>query len=279
MTIQVTNPASRPIFDFDDIGAWGPRLRLFLAPVLPADVEEQIKRAKPAFYEDARNVLCEAAEPDALALLIQRWLCSHTVVAYHGSRLTPEEMQSIRDHGLKLLKLADRAPRLKRVLSQHPRWSEVSDRLPALIHRHGEGWRTGGVGRREGTAHACPSLAGLLQGCNHYFAGAEVDQNVAGELLGVEEGRALLLTWGDPVLVTLAVPGEAAIAAANPFGMPESGFPNLVREIVTVFSYWLANSTYGPRNDADSFALWFEAAVPPEWISAIRIVSPDELTD
>jgi hypothetical protein len=120
-------------------------------------------------------------------------------MGYHGSRLTQDEVASIREIGLIPLVAAARRSRLARAFSTHPRWTNVADQLDAAIHAHGAGER---AGRREAQVHLTLSRSGLTGSFNHYLThGSEFDQHVAYALLG-QEGKDLLATDGEPVLWT-----------------------------------------------------------------------------
>ncbi len=104
-----------------------------------------------------------------------------------------------------------------------------------------------------------------MNGFNHYLThGSEFDQCVVTLLLG-EKGKELLAKYGEPVLVKLAVPGEKALAAANPYRLnPES--LNLVRQIIQVWAYWLAKPEFVVAKQEYDCGLIFYNNVSSEWI-------------
>jgi hypothetical protein len=108
-----------------------------------------------------------------------------------------------------------------------------------------------------------------VNGFNHYLLyGSEFDQCVVSLLFRNTE-KELLARYGVPVLVRLAVPGEKALAAANPYTLDPEGCCDLVREIIRVWTYWLADSTLVIADLKYNCGLIFNHDVPPEWISSI----------
>jgi hypothetical protein len=82
-----------------------------------------------------------------------------------------------------------------------------------------------------------------------------------------DEGLELLGGYGSPVIFKIAVPGTVAFHAANP-NVPELpiGFPNLVRELLDAWAFWLANPTFSPQTLEVDCGLKFSTDVPPAWI-------------
>ena len=105
------------MFDFDHIEAWGPRLCRKLSVAVPGDVSQAIASGKPKLVEDARDILLSKVDQTVVLRLVVNWLKLQTIVAYHGSRLTAEEIVDIRRDGLRVLKATDREQRLRTILS------------------------------------------------------------------------------------------------------------------------------------------------------------------
>jgi hypothetical protein len=199
--------------------------------------------------------------------LVVNWLKLQTIVAYHGSRLTAEEIVDVRRDGLRVLKATDREQRLRTILSAHPRWRTVERSLTEAIDAYGVNWLQNNSGRREGSVHATISRSGLIKSFNRYLKyGSEFDQVVSQRLLE-DEGVELLGGYGSPVIFKIAVPGVVAFHAANPC-LPELpiGLPNLVRELLDAWAFWLANPTFSTQTLEVDCGLKFSADVPPEWI-------------
>ena len=160
------------MLDFDCIDDWTHQLSAALNDHLPDAVDSIFLDAAPELVEDARDLLFEVADRDAIIDATLTWIRGTHVVGYHGTRLTEPEVESVRELGLLPLKGSARRNRLACTLSAHPRWSEVVDRLDAEIEAHGTG--------REDLVALTLSRAGLEKSFNHYLAhGAEFDYDVA----------------------------------------------------------------------------------------------------
>jgi len=255
------------MFDFDHIEAWGPRLCRELSVAVPGDVSQAIASGKPKLIEDARDILLSKVDQTVVLRLAVNWLKLQIIVAYHGSRLTAEEIVDVRRDGLRVLKATDRQQRLRSILSAHPRWPTVKCSLTEVVDAYGVNWLQNNSGRREGSVHATISRSGLIKSFNHYLKyGSEFDQVVSQRLLE-NEGVELLGGYGSPVIFKIAVPGAVAFHAANPClrELP-IGLPNLVRELLDAWAFWLANPTFSTQTLAVDCGLKFSADVSPEWI-------------
>jgi hypothetical protein len=200
------------------------------------------------------------------------WIRSKTIAAYHGSRLSEEEIASVRARGLIPLRAEDRRTRIARALSSHPRWGDVRHELDGAIQNHG---RYKAAGAREGQVHLTLSREGLVNGFNHYLThGAEFDQHVAHALLG-PEGTELLATVGRARLIQVAVPGPLALEAAHPhFSIDDirrrGDTPNIVDGFLKAWSYRLAYPEFQSRILKIDSGMVFHSAVPPAWITNIE---------
>jgi hypothetical protein len=54
----------------------------------------------PKYVEDARRAVLQLAGKDDVIDAVLEWIQSSTIHGYHGSRLRPEEVLSIKDIGL-----------------------------------------------------------------------------------------------------------------------------------------------------------------------------------
>lgn len=256
------------MIDFDDIEDWAPKITTALSQHVPDSVAQELAATAPEFVEDARDLLFELTGRDTVIDATLAWIRSREIVGYHGTRLTDEEVASVRANGLVPLKAEARRPRLERALSLHPRWHEVSDQLDAAIQAHGRG---GVAGNREGQVHLTLSKAGLTKGFNHYLThGAEFDQNVASKLLG-QEGKELLASDGKPTMIKVAVPGPRALDAAHPyFGIEDlrdrGGVPNLVDHFLEAWSFRLAHPGFQSHTLRIDCGMIFRSTVPAAWI-------------
>lgn len=263
------------MLDFDCIDDWTQQLSVALEDHLHDGVVSALVGAAPEFIEDARDLLFELTDKDAIIDATLTWIRSTQVVGYHGTRLTDTEVASIQDLGLLPLKACARRDRLSRALSAHPRWNKVADNLDAAIQLYGPG---ASVGQRENRVYLTLSRAGLTQSFNRYLThGSEFDQRVAQELLGIE-GTDLLRHDGRPRLIHVAVPGNAALDAAHPFfdieGIRARGdVPNLVDDFLKAWSYRLAHPNFQARTLKVDSGMVFHSVVPSDWLLRIETVA------
>jgi len=256
------------MLDFDNIDDWAPKLAATLRPHVLNSVEQMLVEATPEYIEDARDLLLDLTDRDAVIDAVLDWLRSRKIAGYHGSRLTDAEISSVQVGGLIPLEADTRRDRLIRALSPHPRWPEVAAQLDAAIQAHGQG---GCAGSREGQVHLTLSRVGLTNGFDHYLTyGAEFDQHVAHKLLGTE-GKELLARDGEPRVIQVAVPGASALDAAHPiFSIDDvraSGeVPNLVDEFLKSWSYRLAYPSFQSRTLRVDCGMIFNQTVPAAWI-------------
>ena len=112
-------------FDFDTIHEWEPHITKVLTPLLPADIVERVRQEKPKYVEDARDIVIQHGDINAIGMAIVEWLKRSTVIAYHGTRLTTEDVTSVERDGFLPLRVANRKPRLERALANHPQWPQA----------------------------------------------------------------------------------------------------------------------------------------------------------
>lgn len=250
---------------FDDPSTWVPSL----ADALGSDLSNRLSalRKPHEYVEDSLDTLLKN-DGKAILRLTLGWVSRNRVAAYHGTRLSPNELHSIRERGLAILAVASREARLRRALSAHPNWMSVAARLESAVDRGGAGVM---IGNRSGQAHLTLSKVGLTKGFNHYLThGSEFDQRIAHQLLG-DEGVSLLASDGVGYLLEFSVPGDEAIAAANRYisaeEMIERGeAPNVVRDFLKVLSYRVYDSEFSPENMRTDCGLVFYRDVPPDWL-------------
>ncbi len=144
-----------------------------------------------------------------------------------------------------------------------------------MLREFGPGER---AGRREGQVHLTLSRGGLVNGFNHYLTrGSEFDQRVAHTLLGAD-GTALLEADGEPMIISVAVPGQVALDAANRYSavdecLAHGEVPVLVDEFVKSWCYGLAHPGFDCSTLEVDCGLVFESTVPAAWIVGIDPVS------
>jgi hypothetical protein len=117
------------MFDLDTIDDWFSPQSKVLTPHLPPDFIERVRKANPRYIENARDVVLGLGDKD--------WIRSETVLAYHGTRLTPAELESVRARGLMPLQALARRERLIGALSSHPSWPQVENQLEGLLQERG----------------------------------------------------------------------------------------------------------------------------------------------
>lgn len=260
---------------YDEIDDWVPSLNAAVGSLVSGKVRSALMQAQPECVEDALDLLFELANRDAVIDATLEWIRSNQIVGYHGSRLTDDDIVSIREHGLIPLRAAARRLRLTRALSCHPLWLEVASKLDGVLTEYGAGGRGG---CREDQVHLTLSREGLMRGFNHYLThGAEFDQCIAEELLG-SDGKILLSKDGAPILVTIAVPGAVALTAAHPHFSIEDirsngSVPNLAREFLRAWSYHIAHPGFQSASLEVDCGMVFRNVVPAVWIVSLHTVT------
>ena len=253
--------------DFDEIHVWGPKLSGHMSHLIPLELARQaISAGRPGYIEDAAKIFFSDVYQDKARFTAEvvAWIEAQTVTAYHGSRLGGAEVDALKREGLTALSAERRREPLRKKLSNDPRWCETKFDVAFTELVRGQSW-----GKREGQVHATISRGGLINGFNHYLTyGSEFDQCLLTLLFG-SASKELLAQYGVPTLVQLAIPGGKALAAANPYTLNSNECPNLAREIVEVWTYWLADPTLAVANLEYDCGLVFDHDVPPEWIVSI----------
>jgi hypothetical protein len=262
--------------DFDRIEEWETDFRAALSSCVTKAAIVAIARSKPQYVEDARDLLFERANRDAVIDATLSWIGSSNITAYHGTRLTDAELQNVRKLGLVPLNAGARRARLDRALSSHADWVNAQsqmDKVLADLGQHNLG------GHREGQVHLTLSRAGLTNGFNHYLThGAEFDQHAAQALLG-DDGTALLAKDGKRTIIQVVVAGDRALQACHRYLTVEDlrsrgDVPNLVDQLLKAWGYRLAYPDFDPRTLEVDCGFVFKETVPSDWIAKIEIL-PD----
>jgi hypothetical protein len=262
----------RRVVDFDRIEEWERDLCAALAGFVTDATIREIARTDLQFVEDTRDLLFERAGRDNVIDATLTWINSSRIAAYHGTRLTDAEVQSVRIHGLVPLCAEARRARIDRAFSGHAHWANVVVRLDQVLEdfgKHDLG------GHREGQVHLTLSRAGLESGFNHYLShGSEFDQRAAFELLG-DEGKALLAKDGMKTIVQVVIAGDRALRACHPYFTVDDlrsrgDVPNLVNEVLKVWSYRLAHPGFDPRTLKVDCGLVFKQTILPVWIAKLE---------
>ena len=259
------------MLDFDDNSKWGPQLTAAFGNLLSTQAVETLTAAKPEYIEDAYDLLFSCTDKQQIVDATLAWIRSMKVAGYHGSRLINSDVESIRTCGLLPLDANSRRSRLTRALSSHPEWDQAEACLDFALQHPGEGIM---AKHREGQVHLTISRCGLICDFNQYLLfGSEFDQHVAQTLVGVG-GKELLREDGQARVVRVAVPGEDALNAANPYFSVDyqlscGNVPNLVDYVLQVWSYGLAYPEFDGGTLKVDCGMVFHEAVSPAWIVQI----------
>jgi hypothetical protein len=262
------------MFDFDAIDRWGPSLASYLEEVVPAKAYEFLRDRKPKSLEEYRDVLFRApgVRPSKVNSSTSDWLLLQPVIAYHGSRLTPAEIENVTLKGLKPLDARRRTDRLRLIFSRHPNWFDISGRLSEVIDEFGVHGLAKGHGLREGFVHAAISRASLINCFDRYLIyGSEFDQMIALSLVG-KSGLRLLASYGQTVLIRLRIPSAVVIKAANPYPGIGGKIPRPIGDILYSWARWAVDRTCSNTNSGVDCGLRFEAPIPPDWIVGHEIL-------
>lgn len=257
-------------FDLDRIGEWGPRLTVALDAVVASDLRDSVQASSAGCHDDALEMIVAGVNRSRLIGVAREWLRSQHVIGYHGSRLSEEEIASVCADGLQPLVTWRRREGLEATLSRHALWSQVAERLDDVMEA------IAGNGRREGQAHLTLSRGMLLTASPHYLReGSEFDRAVARELLG-GDAIALLREGRSPVLITVAVPGEAALEVSER-RTSDGEMSGLVRVVLQVWSDWLRDPDFDPSSRRIDVGLIFHEVIPPGWVVEVAFTGEPDL--
>ena len=265
------------VIDFDNIEDWAPLLTTKLKPLVPETaLYELLAVASSKSIPEVCYLIRNSGYGKALRDAAIEWVGSVTIAGYHGTRLTETEVDSIRIKGLLLLKVENRGARLRRALSNHNRWCQVAENLDEAL----QDLREGKWGQREGQTHLTLSRASFSYDLKQFLTyGAESDRHLAYELLG-DEGIELLTRDGEARLITVAVPGDKALAAANPHFTVEDCLAwdrdvNLICEFLACWTFRWADPSFQSRSLRLDCGMHFKSKVPPHWITGIETIHSD----
>lgn len=266
---------SRTTLCFDDFPSWATDLDTVLAELVDDATKAKLVEAGPKYCEDARDLILKHAGWKPVIEALLKWISSSKIVAYHGSRLSPVELASIRTEGLLPLSAESRRNRLERSLSSHPKWDQVASKLDKAIDAHGPGKQSG---CREQQVHLTLSNVDLRSRLSKYTRyGSEFDRHVAFSLLG-KEGMELLATDGLPIIICFEIPGNLALKAANTHGSisercAKREIPILVNEFLCEWSYRVINGPSVSRASLSGPWLVFREPVPASWIVGAEVLA------
>jgi len=253
------------MLDFDAIQDWDLQLTEALRGFLPDSFHQQLSDANPENVGSAYDFLYDLSGLHVIIDQTLSWLASTDIAGYHGSRLTDDELASVRTKGLLPLSGNLRRERLLKVLSVHHDWTVAEARLDEAIGRHSN---------REGQVHLMLSRYEVVSGDyrRNLSNGSEFDQSVARDLLG-QEGVNLLAHYGEYRVLRFRVPGPQALDAANPFGGVEDArrrerIPNLVRQVLE--SWCVRQVQPDSPTQTRHCSMMFQETVPPDWLVSVE---------
>jgi hypothetical protein len=258
---------------YDEFRTWKDSFSDVIQDVVGNKVVENLSSSTFEFIEDAGDFVASHTDIETISSQIHKWLLENEFCAFHGTRLLPEEIDSVQQNGLLPLVAADREHRLRRILERHPKWRSVEDKIGEVILDVGPRAKQG---RREGQVHFSLSRSGLVHGFDHYLThGSEFDQHVVQRLFDDQSGLELLKTETAAALIHVRMSGEDLVRGAHPFfsyldvvGMGE--VPGLGRTFLNAWSFLTAKPTYDIAKLRTDCCMMQRVATPPEKIVAIE---------
>ncbi|MDP3340294.1 hypothetical protein [Frigidibacter sp.] len=199
---------------FDIIETWEESFEEIVVSLIGRSNVEELQKTAFDYIEDAGNFVTSFADIRSVSSEICSWLKDREVCVFHGTRLLPAELESIKNTGLRPLIARDRNDRLTEIFKSHKDWLVLKDSLHEITTIVGPQERDG---RRENQVHFSLSRSGLIKGFNHYLThGSEFDQNVASRLFPDGSGLKLLQSATAPYLVHVRMSGGDLVKGAHP---------------------------------------------------------------
>lgn len=258
---------------YDKFETWGESFGELVVDLVGKDVVDNLAASNFEYIEDAGGHLASHTDIITISTAIQAWLRARDFCVFHGTRLLPDEIHSVRREGLCPLVAADREKRLREILSRHSNWDSVKRKLCEVLEDVGP---KGKQGRREGQIHFSLSRSGLVNGFDHYLTyGAEFDQHVVQRLFGDQSGLQLLNSETVPILVHVCFSGEELIQGAHPhfsysdvMGMGE--IPGLARTLLNTWAFKAAKPSFDISTLRTDCCMMQRIATRPERILNIE---------
>ncbi|WP_112312951.1 hypothetical protein [Pseudogemmobacter bohemicus] len=265
------------MINYDNFETWQKSFDEAMVRLLGEKAVTDLSSSTFEYIEDAGDFVVSHSDIETISREIQNWLLGHKFCAFHGTRLLPEEILSIQQKGLRPLAASDREARLREILSCHPNWHSVENRLLEVIEDVGPKEKQGG---REGQIHFSLSRSGLVNDFDHYLMyGSEFDQHVAYRLFGDKSGLKFLNLKTAPVLVHVLFSGEQLIQGAHPYfsysdvvGMGET--PGLARTFLNTWAFKVSNPNFDIETLRTDCCMMERVATLPE-----RVIIIEKLDD
>lgn len=258
---------------YDKFETWERSFGHLVVNLVGQNLAEVLASSNFDYVEDAGDFVVRHVGSTTVSTQIHDWLRTNEFCVFHGTRLLPEEILSVKQKGLRPLVAADREQRLRKILEPHPQWSVVQDKLREVLEDVGPN-RTQGL--REGQVHFSLSRSGLVNDFNHYLTyGSEFDQHVVQRLFGNQSGLQLLNSQTLPILVHVRMTGEELIQGAHPFfsyydvvGMGD--IPGLARTFLNTWAFKAMKPSFDVATLRTDCCMMQSVATPPERIFDIE---------
>ncbi|MES2215494.1 MAG: hypothetical protein V4485_05740 [Pseudomonadota bacterium] len=253
------------MFNIDEINVWAPMLLSKLYKVIPKNHIVDMERQHFEHMSDAANFLLDSREHE-INVFVKDWLSAQQIITYHGSRLTPEELRDVLDEGLLPLDPARQILRTLSILKENKCSAHIDIKQQQKI----DDWAEGRIGQ----VHMAISRTALLERYPHYAKYGSEFGKVIAQYLEDKNGLNALANHGRPLIISLKIPGDITIKAANPYTADNP--LNLVREVIELFALWLHNHHLNSRSFPNTdwrgidCCLIFNEKIPADWIAGVE---------
>lgn len=220
------------------------------------------------FTSDAYDHALKFVDESHLAHIFSDRLSDVSVLAYHGTRLTADELENVRGVGLRPLLAAERAGRYDLIFKDHPEWGQRRERVAETLERLGPKATLGS--REDGRVWACYSRSGLLD-CDYTIHGAEIDHHVAYSVFDGEHAHDYLRRYGERYLVKFSCTMAEVEDAVSPFSNKSAD--ELSRFAKTLLGHWAFSkivSEHSSASERDATQMGFNFAIHPDRIIEIE---------
>lgn len=203
------------MIDFDNFESWGASFHNIIVPLIGPENISKLNSSQFDFDEGAGKFVSDLIDVKVISTEILNWLNQNEFCVFHGTRLLPEELKSLKATGLQPLVAYNRKERLVKLLKVHPNWDQFKENLDEVLDTVGPGEAQG---KRECEVHFSLSKSGSVNGFNHYLKyGSEFDQHVAYRLFGNDSGYEFLKKSTIAYLVYVRMNGVDLVQGCHPF--------------------------------------------------------------
>lgn len=199
---------------FDKFESWEASFGDLMVALIGQANMQKLPKLVFEYVEDAGDFVSSFSGTRVVSLEIGKWLYQNEFCVFHGTRLLPLELASIKEIGLRTLVAFDRQSRLIKILRNHSDWDVVKEKLSETLDAVGPQEKQG---RREHQVHFSLSRSGLVNCFDHYLThGSEFDQHVASRLFPDGSGLRLLQSETMPYVVHVRMSGQDLVKGAHP---------------------------------------------------------------